>query len=84
VRSIRVFDLFTGDYKELYGWSVENYDHFWEEFWHYSDIVRSEAYIQVCLHLKINSTLVYEYTSSFKGLGSVYYHIVVFYYYKRL
>ena len=47
VRSIRVLCLFTGNYRDLYKWSVECYDHFWEEFWHYAEIVHSKSYNQV-------------------------------------
>ncbi|XP_065889907.1 acetoacetyl-CoA synthetase-like [Dysidea avara] len=35
------------DYKELYLWSVDNYDLFWEEFWHFADILHSKPYDQV-------------------------------------
>ena len=38
---------FTGNYKDLYEWSIEHYDRFWEEFWHYSDILHSKSYNEV-------------------------------------
>lgn len=34
-------------YKELHEWSTTNYSEFWEEFWHFSDIVHSKSYDEV-------------------------------------
>ncbi len=28
------------DYHELHGWSVENYDLFWQEVWQFTGVIR--------------------------------------------
>jgi len=44
-----IWSMLLGDFKELYLWSVENYDRFWEEFWHFANIFYSKPYDQVQL-----------------------------------
>ena len=34
-------------YKEFHRWSCDSYDKFWEEVWHFTEIVHSQAYDQV-------------------------------------
>ena len=37
----------NGSYKQLYEWSVEQYAHFWEDFYKFSGIVDSQTYTKV-------------------------------------
>jgi len=40
-------DVAIGSYKELHEWSVNNYSEFWEECFHFFDILHSAPYGQV-------------------------------------
>jgi len=39
--------VLAGSYKELHEWSVNNYAEFWEECFHFFDILHSAPYSQV-------------------------------------
>lgn len=41
------FKLSLGNYHELWKWSVEEYDKFWEEFWFFSKLKYSKIYSKV-------------------------------------
>ncbi|XP_059174105.1 acetoacetyl-CoA synthetase-like [Physella acuta] len=34
-------------YKELHRWSCDNYSEFWEEVWHYANVIHSKSYEEV-------------------------------------
>ena len=34
-------------YNDLYQWSVDNYQDFWEKFWHFAGIISSTPYTKV-------------------------------------
>ena len=36
-------------YSELYRWSVDHIEDFWESLWDYFDIICSERYTKVCV-----------------------------------
>lgn len=38
----------AASYEDLRVWSTEHYDKFWEEFFHYSGILHSAPYSEVC------------------------------------
>ncbi|XP_074640597.1 acetoacetyl-CoA synthetase-like [Tubulanus polymorphus] len=41
------FQLRLDSYHEFYHWSIENYPVFWEEFWHFADIIHSQPFEKV-------------------------------------
>ena len=41
------FSTKFNSYTEFYYWSCENYTHFWEEFFHFSNIIHSTPYEMV-------------------------------------
>ena len=49
-------NVLLGSYKELHDWSVNNYAEFWEECFHFFDILHSTPHSQVrniCIQLYI-------------------------------
>ncbi|XP_065197311.1 acetoacetyl-CoA synthetase-like [Sycon ciliatum] len=47
IEASRKFNLDLGNYNDLYHWSCEHYDQFWDEFFRYSKIVHSAPYTTV-------------------------------------
>ena len=39
--------FFAETYKDFYNWSCDNYSEFWEEVWHFTNLIHSKTYDQV-------------------------------------